>query len=523
VLVHFFESFPNGWDQAEYAWCVQSGYLPHSPYIFFFLAGSFFHLFLDSAAALSFLSVLSGLLCIVLFYLIQLRLFSSGTERKAPVPSGRAMAASSSILMGLSYVFIRQASTQEVYAFQTLLLLLSIFILLVRLEHGAIYSGVVYGCAVAAHSASLFLFPAMAYAVLAFAPSRLRSRDSRVRSLLIWFSAVGVTCGSFCLLIYLILPAAHQAELLAYLRGISSSPPFESWSSGRFWTRSIRGLFVRLSSLSVPESRGPLATSPLGLSLFHLLAAGLGMVLCLRLETRQGVFWLLYLAPYTLYELLLGMNLDYGIYLPLVLPPLWSFTAFAVLATFKGRESCRLPSLSIALRSAVLLSLLAPSAFLIVRHWSDPERDAVAHYTPATLGAIWMSRNLPQDALVIQSSKEWNGNLLPYYSRRPHVLRNGPLLLFVDRGKFTPMNRGSYQPLTTAFLRSVIASGRPVYAFEREPLGGRRLDLLDPGAFEWEVAASPSLDSVQPLLPVPESVRSRLLRGVIVIYRARVR
>jgi hypothetical protein len=518
-LVHFFEPFPNGWDQAEYAWCVQSGYLPHSPYILFFLAGRFFHLFLDAAAALSLLSVLSGLLCIVLFYLIQLRLFSSGTERKAAAPSGRAMAASSSILMGLSYVFIRQASSQEVYAFQTLLLLLSIFILLARLEHGAIYSGVVYGCAVAAHSASLFLLPAIAYAVIEFAP---RSRDLRVRSLLIWLSAAGATCVSFCLLIYLILPAAHQAEFLAYLRGISPSPPFESWSAG-FWARSIRRLFLRLSSLSVPVSRGAMATTPLGLSLFHLLAAGLGMVLCLRLATRQGVFWLLYLAPYTLYEVLLGMNLDHGIYLPLVLPPLWSFTAFAVLASFKGREPRRLRSPSIALRSAVLLSFLAPSAFLIVRHWSDPERDAVAHYTPATLGAIWMSRNLPQDALVIQSSKEWNGNLLPYYSRRPHVLRSGPLLLFVDRGKFTPMNLSSYEPLTTDFLRSVIASGRPVYAFEREPLKGKRTDLLDPGAFEWEVAASPSLDSVQRFLPVPESVRSRLFRGVILLYRARLR
>ena len=60
--LHFFETFPNGWDQAEYAWCVKDGFLPHSAYILYFFAGRLFALVLPPAIALSALSIFLALL-----------------------------------------------------------------------------------------------------------------------------------------------------------------------------------------------------------------------------------------------------------------------------------------------------------------------------------------------------------------------------------------------------------------------------------------------------------------------------
>ena len=47
--VHYFETFANGWDQAEYVWCVKAGYLPHSPYVLFVFLGRVLHVFLAPA------------------------------------------------------------------------------------------------------------------------------------------------------------------------------------------------------------------------------------------------------------------------------------------------------------------------------------------------------------------------------------------------------------------------------------------------------------------------------------------
>jgi hypothetical protein len=77
-------------------------------------------------------------------------------------------------------------------------------------------------------------------------------------------------------------------------------------------------------------------------------------------------------------------------------------------------------------------------------------------------------------------------NILPYYSRRQHVLRSGAkLMLFQSLGHYTPMNSDSYQTLTTSLLTDIIRSGRRVYAWEKDPLKGSVPHVLNPRAFVW--------------------------------------
>ena len=74
LVLHFLESFPNGWDQAEYAWCLKANYLPHSPYILhFFLGKVFYWMFRDAAQALSALSLVAGMGSLLLFYFVTRR------------------------------------------------------------------------------------------------------------------------------------------------------------------------------------------------------------------------------------------------------------------------------------------------------------------------------------------------------------------------------------------------------------------------------------------------------------------
>jgi hypothetical protein len=148
--LHFFETFPNGWDQAEYAWCVKDGFLPHSAYVLYFFAGRLFALGLPPAIALSTLSMVSGFAALALFHALLQRFRA---------PASAALAAT--LLLGISSVFVRQVSTQEVYAFELAWLLACAVVLAGESRFRIELSAVLYGCAVAAHNASGFALPAL--------------------------------------------------------------------------------------------------------------------------------------------------------------------------------------------------------------------------------------------------------------------------------------------------------------------------------------------------------------------------
>lgn len=507
LVFHWFEGFPNGWDQAEYALCLKGTYLPHSPYLLHFVAGKLLHLLVAPPLALSLVSAGSGVVAVVLFYGVVLRMFSGSV--------GRGLAAAGAGLMGLSFGFVRQASTQEVYVFQACLILLSIFVLLAGRRWRLVWSGVAFGCAVGAHNSSLLVVPAMVVAVAGLHGER------RVRAVLWFVVPVAATCAVLAAVLWVLVPPPAGENglgyLLGYLRGSSPRLPTGVMWERAFLAGSVRGLWHRLFSAEVAFSRLPRASGPLGLSVLHLVAAAVGLVACVRSDRWQGVFWLLYPLPFLCHEVLLGRNLDYGLYVPFVLPPLCGLTVLALGAVGewgRGRRG------AVWLQAGAVAVLLVPSAMLHWRHWGRAGRERAEHYSSlTTLAAIWMSRHLPDEAVVIQPAWEENPNLLAYYWGRQYAwCAQDEAMLLEGSGPFTPMNMTAFVPLTTERLTALIAAGRPVYAFEPDPLARCGREVIDSGAFAWRRAAVVDLDEVGRLLRVSGRVRRELPTGRLRLY-----
>ena len=113
LTLRFFDTFPNGWDQAEYAWGLKSNFFPHSPYVLYFFLGQILDLLFSPPIALSLLSLASGGLAIGFFYAVNLRLVCSRAPVEALSPSShRAFASCPAALFCLSFLFVLQGATQ---------------------------------------------------------------------------------------------------------------------------------------------------------------------------------------------------------------------------------------------------------------------------------------------------------------------------------------------------------------------------------------------------------------------------
>jgi hypothetical protein len=520
LLIHFFEWFPNGWDQTEYSWCLRSSYLPHSPYILYILLGRFFYLFADAPVALATLSLLSGLGSVGLLYYVSYRSLLLGPS-KPPLPA-RTVSLVVATVAGGSYLFVRQSTSQEVYPLLTFLLLVAVALPLSSLRHKDALAGVGFGCAVAAHNAAIYVMPAVLCAVIFSEPT------ARFRRVAVWSVAAGMTGAFFGMVIFILLPArageSHWHEFVSYLRGISPGLSAAAWTRPAFWSRSLEGLYVRLTSLYIPSSRTAMATSPLGFGPLHVVAAAAGFLILQGRGSPLGWFCVLWAAPYLAFEVALGRNVDYGVYLPFVLPPLALLSAVTVAwLPWPPASRSRWPLAAIT-RIVLCSMLLWPSARLLGRHWNDPTEDAVTHFSPTTLAAIWASDNLPRNAVIIQPRSERNVNILPYYSDRQHLIRYGSTLrMFNSLGPYTRMNSRSYRTVTLSMLAAMIRGGRPVYAFERDPLMPLWLDSLDRRGFLWVGEATVDIATVKLPSAMPANVRRRLPEGSLTVYRAFLR
>ena len=104
---HFFETFPNGWAQAEYAWAIDDNFLPHSPYFLYYLLGELFSIVFAAPVALTLLSLTSAIVALVTMALLCRNL--NGASLASEVAALCAAA-----LMGGAFLFVRQSATQEV-------------------------------------------------------------------------------------------------------------------------------------------------------------------------------------------------------------------------------------------------------------------------------------------------------------------------------------------------------------------------------------------------------------------------
>jgi len=148
LAIHFFNTFPNGWDQTEYSWMVRDNYLPHSPYIFYFIVGSALSIFLPAPIALSFLSFVSGLGIIVLVW----KIAEKESNKLVFIPS---------LLLATTFIFVIQSSTQEIYIFFSFMVVLTLYFLFVK--KSIMLSAIAFGLTFATHNATVFLLPALLY------------------------------------------------------------------------------------------------------------------------------------------------------------------------------------------------------------------------------------------------------------------------------------------------------------------------------------------------------------------------
>ncbi|MFP4058549.1 MAG: hypothetical protein ACLF0G_16910 [Candidatus Brocadiia bacterium] len=517
LAARFLEWFPYGWDQAEYCTCLKADYLPHSPYLLYFAAGKLLHLVFPPPLALSELSALAALAAVALFYGAHLRLWRRSLGRLGlSEGEGRAAAVLAAALLGLCFAFIRQAATQEVYTCQAALALLALFVLLGEGRRRAVWSGVAFGAAVATHNASLLLVPAFLVALWA--------RGSFRRDGLRWALAAAVVCAVAAGALFALVPGkpgeGRASYVAGYLRGSSPRALHGALAEPRFLAHSLRGMYRRLFTQDVAMCRLARAAAPLGTSPMHLVAALAGLALCARLGLWPGLLWAVYTLPFLAHEVALGRNLDYGLYVPFVLPPLASLSAVAVAAMgrLRGLQWGRR-----FLQAFAALALLLPSGVLAWRHWDAVERGAGEHFGRTTLVAAWAADHLPPDAVLLAPADEPNVNLVPYYAERRHAyLSGGAWMLFVPRGPFTPLNLSSFEPLTTERLRELLEAGHTVWAFEPQPLARAEPGRLDPAAFAWGQPRLVRLEEAAASLALPPSVRERLPGGTALLYRCRL-
>lgn len=506
--LHFFETFPNGWDQAEYAWCVKDGFLPHSAYVLYFFAGRLFALGLPPAIALSTLSMVSGFVALALLHALLHRFRA---------PASAALAAT--LLLGISSVFVRQVSTQEVYAFELAWLLACAVVLAGESRFRIELSAVLYGCAVAAHNASGFALPALL--VLLLVPGG-QGEWGRARAAALWLGIGGLVVGVAYAITAALLPAApgqRIAETLVYLRGISPGLRLGALLESGFLSDSASALAHRLTSSGVGITRGPMATGPIGLGIVHWVVGAFGLFVLGRQTPRIAFFLGLWLLPYLTYELLLGTSLDYGAYLVFVLPPVCAGCGYAV-AEIELRMPAKSP-LVLVLGLLGVLVLSATPAMQLAAHWGDTERDRERHESPTTLAAVFAASAVPADAVLIQSRLEPNANLLPFYSERRHISRIGRTLsLFTDRDPYTPMKGTAYEMLTTQRLAALVRAGTPVIAFEENPLRGANVGVLTASRFRWVPAGRADLSAGASALGLADARHREIAGRFLPMFRA---
>ncbi len=467
-VAHFFDTFPNGWDPTEYAWCVRDTRLPHSPYVAYILLAQGFGLLFEAPVALSLLSLLAGLGALLLVHAVRLREGAS---------AGGALVAV--LLLASTHVFIRQSGTQEVYALQTAGLLGSVLVAGLRGSRAQALGGALFGTTLAVHQGSLFIAPALAY--------RVYTRGG-ARAVFAWGYWAAATLALWYVLVGLLLPyqsgETAVAEWLGYLRGIS--PGFGELSAATLPT-ALGGLLGRISDPGIPMGFGPVATGPTGLSVFVLCAALAGVVFAYRRRVDVALFWCLYAAFYFVYEVTLGAALDWGVYLPMVAVPVCVLASEFVEGA-SGWIAARVEaSQARGIAQCVLTALLvAPALGVIATHWSDPEAEFARHHTPNTLAAMWLGDRLPPNAILIVPPDEPNANAIPYYAKRTPVMfvEGRYPTLHRDRGPYTPLSPRSYEPLGTAALTALLDQGVPVYGFAPDPLTAAAPRLLDPARFE---------------------------------------
>ncbi len=197
----------------------------------------------------------------------------------------------------------------------------------------------------------------------------------------------------------------------------------------------------------------------------------MGLVLLLLCPLRKTLVWWLLAIPYLLYEMTLGMSLDWGIYLVFVVP---AVAAGLALGTACWSWSSNRP-LNL-LRILVCATGLAGLFFQIPAFQVEAEvRRLLPWYREG--GAIkalsdWVRMNSPKDSLVIQPM-DWHFAGLAstlYTDRIPLFRESGGILL---PGRWRPLFNndkfGHVRTVTTQDFEQWLDTERPILSFDADP------------------------------------------------------
>lgn len=422
------QTVATGWDSAEYVWAIDADLLPHSPYVGYVLLGELASRLLPTALACSLLSALAALATAAMLARSAARVSSAAPRTAAGVAAG---------VFAFAPVCLFQGCIQEVYALQLCGLVASARQASRARPGRAFAAGALFGGAIAVHSGSLLVSPAVLWLVWSAAPS------DRWRRLGLWCAGVTLTASLlFCGLWYM-ARRPGLGPFVHYLRGIAPAPGLPSLDG-------LRALFG-----------GLLSADALGGAGVASLGAALVGVWLTRHQHKLGLVLALWAAGFVLYEVALGFNVDPGVYLVYVLPPLALLVAQAAVGLVQ--RTGRLGGCGVL----AALALYALYGWLTVAPRLPPDLAARFKTEPLVRASLALRDTLPPDAVVVQAAGVRNVNLLPsLHLRRPIILQDGRFWLMQPYHAGQPINQGSFVPLTRPGLRALLAQGRVVVLYD---------------------------------------------------------
>lgn len=433
-----------GWDPAEYVWVARAGLLPHAPYLGYVLLGRFLGLFLPVGLGLSLLSAAAFVATVVLL---------PRTLRGLGVRADAALFAAA--LLASFPVCMRQAGIQEAYCVQLFLVVLSLRLFTARFPRHLVWSGVVFGLAACVHHGATFVLPAFLFRLIL--PER-RGGATRWQRAWRWCLPLALLGAADLLVTWIAFASVAPPQLgfLSYLRGI------DLYARSRTPEAFLQAVGRELESFFAPEV--------VGLHVVVALLVAVGVLVALRRPWSQLVPWALFGGTYALFEVLVGRNIDRGLYAAYLALPAAVFAglgldAFVRLGSRLGGERVRGPA---GVLAAVLLLCLCVAGFSVSRR-SYPAgelREFVRH--PAVLASRWMERHLPADAIVVEPLGIDNANLLPsLHLRRPILWYRGAYRWMEPYERWAPVHPALFEELTFEHLVGPLESGRLVVALDR--------------------------------------------------------
>ena len=454
-----FQGAAQSWDACEYVWAIEGRYLPHSPYLVHHVLGRLLATMLPTGLALSLISFVAGSASIPLLGAIVLRLTRNATA-----------AVASAALLAATPVHAWYSGVQEIYVLQGALGLAALLLAVSAGSRRDLAAGLAFGVAFAAHNGTAFLVPAFALALLR-SPIGDAARPAwrTGRAFAAALGMVGVVYGLVGVGFLLREGTAGLAPFAEYVRGIAPLPrEGGAWALDRVlgsWKSALRdGMGI------------PMVMWPLGLAL--------GVVVLLR---RRGdvALWLAWGAPFLAYELLLGTNLDRGLYAIYAAIPLAALAGIGIGlvarpgSSRRGTTANASPAFAPSLRTPAAVSafvlLLVPATVAAWRAGTQKPSKSAFLSSALIQTCLWIRDHTPAETVVVQPPGLINVNLVPCYARRrPIVLQGGQHYLWVG-ARGSPLNLRSFRPLDRGVLGDLVRDGTPVYSFVPDPF-----EALDP-------------------------------------------